>query len=126
MFELRAKPFFCTGVVTPLQEFLTAEDRAAGKKPGRKMRGGLPVSAVEILITTENFGRPETEVFRVEVPDSKIEIDGPGQVIFEGLAVKPWVRNGSSVVRYSFKANSVRSATDEDLAGVDSSELAIF
>lgn len=126
MFALASRPYLSSGIIERLDEFLSAEDRAAGKSPARRLRDGVPVSSVEIFMQIENFGKKQTQVFRVEVPDSAIKISGPGQVMFEGLTVKPWVRNGSSIVQYSFRANSVRSATDEDLKVVDSGELEIF
>ncbi len=119
MFHLKRRPYMTTGIIEPLDEFLSADDRREGKQPSRRRRDGDPVSSVEVLMQVEEFGRKRTAVHTVEVPDAAIKVTGPGQVVFDGLTVSPWTRKDSSIINYSFRADAVAMASDEDREGGD-------
>jgi len=95
-----------TGIVTPVEDYLTAEQRKA-----------LPIDAprpryhddkerlcvdIECIRRIEKFGRPTTEVYTVRVPESPEAYTlEPGPVQFIGLSVNVYPKDKYLTERWS-------------------------
>lgn len=100
-----------TGIVADVEQYLTAEQRAAlpdgAARPRATDDQGRYLVDIECLMPTEEFGRPKTEIIRVRVPDApEARAIQPGPVRFRGLAVEVRPVKGGGV-RYYWSADGI-------------------
>lgn len=94
-----------TGVVEPVYEYMTSEQRqalpAGANPPQATDDNGRPLVEVEFMQTFTEYGRRRTEVFRVRVPESpEVLAIQPGSVTFVNLAVDVRVNKAGKLAAY--------------------------
>lgn len=107
-----------TGVVEDVMEWAdTLDGRRRPTDVPARSESGLPLWSVEVLYSTESFGRPATVVARVTVPAAVAPKPNPmSAVSFVGLSVDVSPRRNGGI-RESWRADGIESGVSAPKAG---------